>query len=140
MCSHAPQACALKTDVSPHTEQFLQVNGIKLQNLALGRGSEATRLATLYVVYLDAALDSASGGAVMKESPIPNPQPAPGTPYAQVLQWWTSYSPDFSTVRCPTLAIYAIQDRPPLPPTAPEDLRRRADVYWQTKWLPTVKQ
>ena len=109
-------------------------------------GSEATGLAAMYpgriasVVYLDAALDSAAGEAVMKESPIPNPQPSPGSPYAQVLQWWTSYSPDFSTVRCPALAIYAVQDKPPVPPQASQETRQRAEVYWQTKWLPTVRQ
>jgi pimeloyl-ACP methyl ester carboxylesterase len=109
-------------------------------------GSEATRLAAMYpdriasVVYLDAALDSAAGEAVMKESPIPNPQPPSGSPYAQVLRWWTSYSPDFSTVRCPALAIYAVQDKPPVPPQASQELRQSAEVYWQTKWLPTVRQ
>ena len=109
-------------------------------------GSEATRLAAMYpdriasVVYLDAALDSAAGEAVMKESPIPNPQPPPGSPYAQVLQWWTSYSPDFSTVRCSALAIYAVQDKPPVPPQASQEMRQRAEAYWQTKWLPTVRQ
>ena len=109
-------------------------------------GSEATRLAILYpdriasIVYLDAALDAAAGEAVMKDSPMPNPQPAPGRPYAQVLQWWTSYSPDFSKVACPTLAFYAVQYSPPVPANAPDELRQRANAYWQTKWLPTVKQ
>lgn len=98
-------------------------------------GSEATRLATLYpervasVVYLDAALDAAAGEAVRKESPIPNPQPAPGTPDAQVLQSWTSYTPDFSKVRSPALAFYALQDNPPVPPNASEELRQRANEY-----------
>ena len=109
-------------------------------------GSEATRLAAMYpdriasVVYLDAALDSAAGEAVMKESPLPNPEPAPGSPYAQVRQWWTSYSPDYSTVRCPALAIYAVQDKPPVPPEVPQGMKERAEAYWQTKWLPTVRQ
>lgn len=109
-------------------------------------GSEATRLASLYpdrvasVVYLDAALDAAAGEAVRKQSPIPNPQPASGTPYAQVLQWWPSYSPDFSKVACPTLAFYALQDGPPVPPNASEEVRQRANEYWQTRWLPTVRQ
>jgi pimeloyl-ACP methyl ester carboxylesterase len=109
-------------------------------------GAEATRLAILYpdriasVVYLDAALDGAAGEAVMKESPVPNPQPAPGTPYAQVLSWWTSYSPDFSKVRSPALAFYALQESPPLPPQASDDLRQRANDYWRTKWLPMVRQ
>lgn len=108
-------------------------------------GTEATRLATLYpdrvasVVYLDAALDVAAGEAVLKEAPIPNPQPAPGTPYAQVRQWWTSYTPDFTKVRCPALAVYAVQDKPPLPPTASDDLRQSANTYWQTKMLPMVR-
>ena len=109
-------------------------------------GAEATRLATLYperiasVVYLDAALDAAAGEAVMKDSPVPNPQPPPDSPYAQVLQWWTSYSPDFSQVKCPALALYAVQDSPPVPQTASAELRTRANEYWQTRWLPTVRQ
>ena len=109
-------------------------------------GSEATHLAMRYpdrvvsVVYLDAALDAAASEAVMKEAPASNPQPAPGTPYAQVLQWWTSYSPDFSKVRCPTLAFFALQDNPPIPPSADEQLRQRATTYWRTKWLPMMAQ
>jgi pimeloyl-ACP methyl ester carboxylesterase len=109
-------------------------------------GSEATRLATDYrdriasVVYLDAALDAAAGEAVRKEAPIPNPQPAPGSPYAQVLLWWTSYSPDFSKVRCPTLAFYAMQESPPIPPSASDELRQRATDYWLTRWLPMMRQ
>ncbi len=108
-------------------------------------GAEATRFAALYpdrvasVVYLDAALDAAAGEAVMKESPVPSPQPPPGSPYLQVLQWWTTYSPDFSTVRSPTLAIYAVQDDPPVPATAPDELRQRATVYWRSRWLPTMR-
>jgi pimeloyl-ACP methyl ester carboxylesterase len=109
-------------------------------------GSEATQLATLYpervasVVYLDAALDAAAGEAVMKESPIPNPQPPPGSPYAQVLQWWTSYTPDFSRLRSPALAFFALQDDPPIPQDASDEVRRRAYDYWRTRWLPTANQ
>jgi hypothetical protein len=109
-------------------------------------GSESTRLATVYperiasVVYLDAALDAAAGEAVMKDAPIPNPQPPPGTRYAQVRLWWTSYSPDFSKVRCPTLAFYALLESPPIPPGASEELRQRANNYWLTRWLPMVRQ
>ena len=109
-------------------------------------GAEATRLATAYpdrvasIVYLDAALDGAAGEAVMKDAPFPIPQPAPGTPYAQVQQWWTSYSPDFSKVRCPALALYALQESPPLPPDASDELRQRAKEYWGTRWLPMVRQ
>ena len=109
-------------------------------------GTEATRVAALYpdriasVVYLDAALDPAAGEATMKESPLPLPQPPAGSPYAQVRQWWTSHSPDFSTMRCPSLAFYAVQDGPPVPPQVSEELRQRATVYWTTRWLPTVRQ
>jgi pimeloyl-ACP methyl ester carboxylesterase len=108
-------------------------------------GAEATRLATLYrdrvasVVYMDAALDGAASEAVMKESPIPNPRPSPGTPYAQVLRWWASYTPDFTGVACPALAFYAVQSNPPVPPTVGEPLRQRAHEFWQTKWLPMVR-
>lgn len=109
-------------------------------------GAEATQLAMLHpdrvasIVYLDAALDAAAGESVMKDAPIPNPRPAAGTPYAQVLQWWTSYSPDFSKVQMPTLAFYALQENPPVPPNASEELKQRANDYWRTKWLPTVRQ
>lgn len=109
-------------------------------------GAEATRLATLHpdrvasIVYLDAALDAATGESVRKEAPIPNPQPAPGTPYAQVLQWWTSYTPDFAKVQMPALAFYALQENPPVPPDASEELRQRANDYWRNRWLPTFRQ
>jgi hypothetical protein len=43
-------------------------------------------------------------------------------------------------VLCPALAIYAVQDKAPVPPQASQDLRQSAEVYWQTKWLPTVRQ
>jgi pimeloyl-ACP methyl ester carboxylesterase len=122
----------------------LKVQRVHLVAHSFG-GAEATQFAIVFpdrvasVVYLDAALDAAAGETVMKESPMPNPQPAPGTPYAQVLQWWTTYTPDFTKVRHPALALYAIQNNPPLPPTANDDLRRRASEYWQTKMLPMVR-
>ncbi len=217
-------ACAQQQDTSPHTEHFVQVNGVKLHYLEWGgkgelllfltgygapahvfdslapqftgtfrvvaltrrgrapseapvsgysletltsdvlglldtlkagrvhlavhsfAGAEATQLATLHpdrvasIVYLDAAIDAAAAEAVMKDAPIPNPRPAPGTPYAQVLEWWTSYSPDFSKVRMPTLAFYALQENPPVPPNAGEELKQRAQDYWRTRWLPMVRQ
>ena len=123
----------------------LEFERVHLVAHSLG-GSEATRLATVYpdriarIVYLDAALDGAAAEAVMKEGPIPNPQPEPGTPYAQVQQWWTSYSPDFSQVRCPTVAFYALQEAPPIPSDASEELQQRANTYWRTRWLPMVRQ
>ena len=103
----------------------------------VSRRNHPNRIAS--VVYLDAALDATAGEAVMKEAPIPNPQPAPGSPYAQVLLWWTSYTPDFTKLRCPTLAIYALQDGPPLGPKASEELKQRASDYWRTRYLPMVK-
>lgn len=109
-------------------------------------GAEATQLATFHpdrvasIVYLDAALDAAVGESVRKDSPIPNPQPAAGTPYAQVLQWWTSYSPDYAKVHSPSLAFYALQESPPVPPNASEELKQRANDYWRTKWLPAIRQ
>jgi hypothetical protein len=36
--------------------------------------------------------------------------------------------------------LYALQDGPPVPATANEELRKRANEYWQTRWLPTVRQ
>jgi pimeloyl-ACP methyl ester carboxylesterase len=109
-----PSNCDLDTLTSDIKGLMEELNLARVHVVAPSfGGSEATRLAATYpervasVVYLDAALDSAAGEAVMKESPIPNPEPPPGSPYAQVRQWWTSYSPDFSTVRCPALAIYA---------------------------------
>ncbi len=77
-------------------------------------GAEATRLATTFpervlsIVYLDAALNPAVGEAVRAEAPVPNPVPPPGSPYAQVLEWWTAYTPDFTAVDCPSLAFFAV--------------------------------
>jgi pimeloyl-ACP methyl ester carboxylesterase len=108
-------------------------------------GAEATWLAGQYpdrigsVVYLDAALNPAVGEAVIKASPFPSAEPRPGTPYAEVRRWWTSYSPDFSTVRSPAVAFYALQDHPPVPADVPPALREQAEAYWQTKWLPAVR-
>jgi pimeloyl-ACP methyl ester carboxylesterase len=112
-------------------------------------GAEATQLATLYpdkiasVVYLDAALDAAVGEAVLKDSPVPGPQPAPGTPWALVREWWTSYTPDFSRVRCPSLAFFAITDKPPVPPKSSDELRQRADEFWRKRgcrWRGTMSR
>ena len=108
-------------------------------------GAEATQLATTRrdrvasVVYLDAALDAAPAEAIRKQAPIPNPQPAPGTPFAQVQDWWTAYRPDFSKVTAPMLMLYAIQDQPPVPPTAPPDVRNKAEAFWRETWLPFTR-
>jgi pimeloyl-ACP methyl ester carboxylesterase len=109
-------------------------------------GVEATQIAALHphrvasVVYFDAALDPAAARLVKQEAPVPDPQPRPGTPYAQVLTWWNAYSPDFSVVRCPALAFYALPSDPPLPSTASPALRARATEFWRTRWLPTIRQ
>ena len=105
-------------------------------------GAEATQLATTRpdrvasVVYLDAALDAAAAEAIRKQAPLPNPQPAAGTPFAQVQEWWTSYRPDFSRVTAPMLMLYAIQEEPPLPPNVPPDLKTKAETFWRESWLP----
>jgi hypothetical protein len=36
--------------------------------------------------------------------------------------------------------MYAVQDNPPVPPQVSQETRQRAEVFWQTKWLPTVRQ
>ena len=108
-------------------------------------GAEATQLATTHpnrvasIVYLDAALDAAPAEAIRKEAPVPNPQPAPGTPFAQVQEWWTAYRPDFSKVKAPMLMLYAIQELPPLPPNAPPDLKTKAEAFWRETWLPFTR-
>ena len=108
-------------------------------------GAEATQLATTRrdrvasVVYLDAALDAAPAEAIRKQAPIPNPQPAPGTPFAQVQEWWAAYRPDFSKVAAPMLMLYAIQNQPPVPPNAPPDLKIKAAAFWRDTWLPFTR-
>lgn len=105
-------------------------------------GAEATRLATTRpdrvasIVYLDAALDAAPAEAIRKLAPVPNPQPAPGTPFAQVQEWWTAYRPDFSKIKAPMLMLYAIQEQPPLPPNVAPDLKTKAEAFWRETWLP----
>ena len=129
-------------------EGFLDVLGLQPVHLvghSFG-GTEMTEFATLHpervisLVYVDAALDLAAGQVVIEQSPVPYPQPSPGSPYSQVLDWMTSYSPDFSRLEAPALAFYAMQDNPPLPGNATEDFRRRMEDYWQTKWIPMVQQ
>ena len=93
------------------------------------------------LVYFDAALDPAAAEAVMRDAPTAVPKPPAGTPYAQVLEWWNSYTPDFSKLRSPALAFYAVQDRNPhIPPAASEASRKRADEFWQTKWTPMIRR
>lgn len=105
-------------------------------------GAEATQLATTHpdrvasVVYLDAALDAAAAEAVRKQAPVPNPQPEPGTPFAQVQEWWTAYKPDFAALKAPMLMLYAIQEQPPLPPNTPADMKSKAETFWRDTWLP----
>jgi pimeloyl-ACP methyl ester carboxylesterase len=108
-------------------------------------GAEATQLAidhpdrVLSIVYLDAALDAAKGEAMLSEMPIPNPRPAPGTPFFQVRQWWTKYTPDFARLRVPSLAFFALPVAPPLPAKVPEDLRVKVETFWRDRWLPTTR-
>ena len=123
----------------------LELRRVHLVGHSFG-GTEMTQFATLHpervisLVYLDAALDLAAGQTVIKESPVPNPQPAPGSPYSQVLEWTTSYSPNFSKLKAPALAFYAMQENPAIPANATEDLRRRSEEYWRTKWIPMVQR
>ena len=110
-------------------------------------GAEMTEFASRYpnrvisLVYLDAAFDAAAGEAVMRESPFPPPTPPPGSPYAQVLEWWASYTPDFSRLKSPALAFYALQDHNPhIPRDASESARRQGEEFWKTKWTPMVRR
>jgi pimeloyl-ACP methyl ester carboxylesterase len=123
------------------TIDALQLNRVHLVAHSLG-GAEATQLATIHrdrvasIVYLDAALDAAPAEAIRRQAPVPNPQPEPGTPFAQVQEWWTAYRPDFSKVEAPMLMLYAIQEQPALPPNVPPDLKAKAEVFWREAWLP----
>jgi len=86
--------------------------------------------------YLDAALDAAPAEAIRKQAPLPNPQPAPGTPFAQVQEWWMAYRPDFSKITAPMLMLYALQDQPPLAANVPPDVKTKAESFWRETWLP----
>lgn len=130
-------------------EAFLRARALRRVHLvghSFG-GTEMTHFAALHpeqvasLVYLDAALDPTAGQAIMKDNPFPPPEAPAGSPWAQVNQWWWSYSPDFSKLKCPALAFYAVQDRhPATPKTASEELRQRADEFWRTKWTPMVRR
>ncbi len=128
---------------------FLDALGLRRVHLVAHSfgGAEMTQFATLHpervasVVYLDAALDAAVGQTLMKDAPFAPPQAPPGSPYAQVNEWWTSYSPDFSKLKCPALAFYAIQDHNPnIPKNATEEMQRIGDDFWRTKWTPMVRK
>ena len=130
----------LTTDILAVSDA-LKLDRIHVVAHSLG-GAEATQLATTRpdrvasIVYLDAALDVAPAEAIRKQAPMPSPQPAPGTPFAQVQEWWTAYRPDFSRVKAPMLMLYAIQEQPPLPPNVPPDVRTKAEAFWRETWLP----
>jgi pimeloyl-ACP methyl ester carboxylesterase len=104
-------------------------------------GVEMTELArqrpdrVLSLVYLDAAVDAADAARVMKLDPMAGGPPAPpDSPSGQIDRWWNSYSPDFSALRSPALAFFAIQSRHPYVPTDASDVvRQRADTYWATE-------
>lgn len=135
----------LTTDV----EAFLRALGLRRVHLvghSFG-GTEMTQFATLHpehvasLVYLDAALEPSAAQAIMKDNPFPPPEAPAGSPWAQVNEWWPSYSPDFSKLRAPALAFYAVQDRnPATPKSASEEVRQRADEFWRTKWTPMVRR
>ena len=122
----------------------LKLGRIHLAAHSLG-GAEVTQLATTHpdrvasIVYLDAALDAAPAEAIRSQAPMPNPRPAPGTPFAQVQEWWTAYRPDFSKVKAPMLMLYAIQEQPPVPAKAPPDAKIKAEAFWRETWLPFVR-
>jgi len=126
------------------TLDALKLERVHLAAHSLG-GAEATQLATTHrdrvasIVYLDAALDAAPGEAIRRQSPIPDPQPPPGAPFAQVREWWTAYRPDFSKVEAPMLMLYAIQEQPPVPPNLPVDLNAQMEVFWREAWLPFTR-
>ena len=93
-------------DTSPHSEHFCDANGVKLQYLDWGGEGDA-------IVFLSgygATAHVFDQLAIMKQAPMPNPQPSVGSPYWQVLQWSTSYTPDYTPVKRPVLAFYALQD------------------------------
>jgi len=131
---------ALTADILA-TIDVLKLDRVHLAAHSLG-GAEATPFATRHrdraasIVYLDAALDAAQAEAVRRQAPVPNPQPAPGTLFAQVQEWWTAYRPDFSKVEAPMLMLYAIQDQPPLPANVPPDVKTRAEAFWRDTWVP----
>ena len=125
---------------------FLDVLGFKRVHL-VGHsfaGTEMTEFATLYpervasLVYIDAALDSAAGFALMKDSGARLPQPQPGSPFSQVMAWQRRYTPDFSALKSPALAFYTTRSPVPVPKDATEDIRRKFDEFARTKWMPLV--
>jgi pimeloyl-ACP methyl ester carboxylesterase len=110
-------------------------------------GTEMTELAARHpervisLVYLDAALDLAAAEAVMKEASAQRPQPPPGSPFAQVTAWMNAYTPDFSRLKSPALAFYALQDRNPnVPDSADAAVRQKADELWRANWIPMIRQ
>ena len=110
-------------------------------------GLEITEFARLYpgrvlsLVYLDAAAYPADAYRVMKEDPLGIPPSRPGSPSAQIDEWWNTYSPDYSVVKAPSLAFYALQNHHPyVPPDASAETRRTADEYWRTKARALVRR
>ncbi len=132
----------LTTDV----KAFLDALGFRGVHLAghSFAGTEMTEFATLHpervvsLVYIDAALDSAAGFALMKDSIARLPQPQPGSPYSQVTRWQQLYTPDFSQLKARALAFYTTQAPVPIPKGATDDIRRKIDEFARMKWRPLV--
>jgi pimeloyl-ACP methyl ester carboxylesterase len=135
-------------DLTAHITALMDHNSMPKTHLVAHSiaGAEATQLAiehperVMSVVYLDAALDAAKGEAVLAEMPVPYPTPAPGTPYAQVREWWTRFTPNFSRVKTATLALYPMPASPPLPPNTPADKREQVQAFWRDRWLPVTRE
>ena len=107
------------------TIDALKLDRVHLAAHSLG-GAEVTQLATTRpdrvasIVYLDAALDAAPAEAIRRQAPVPNPQPPPGTPFAQVQELpflarvtttvtTRSYRGCDSTVRDATLCLLLLE-------------------------------
>jgi pimeloyl-ACP methyl ester carboxylesterase len=110
-------------------------------------GTEMMQFAHLYparvlsMVFIDAAVDPAAAWRVMMKDPQGPPKSPVGSVSEQIDRWWNTHPSDFSAVRVPALALYAIQDRHPYPPPGTSTaMRARLDEYWRTEWNSLVER
>jgi pimeloyl-ACP methyl ester carboxylesterase len=104
-------------------------------------GTEMMQFARLYperllsMVFIDAAVDPAAAWRVMIKDPQGPPTSPAGSVSEQIDRWWNTHPSDFTAVRVPALALFAVQNQHPYPPAgASTEMRARLDEYWQTDW------
>jgi pimeloyl-ACP methyl ester carboxylesterase len=134
--------------------RFLDVLGIAKVTL-IGHsiaGDELTAFASAYparvdkVVYLDAAYDRSKTQALIRDDPTRKFLPNGGQPQgdgiqAQLMEGSFRFHPDYSGIRAPSLAFYAVQRQHPAFRRAPTaEALKQMNAWWTAKGLPHIRE